>query len=411
MPKLKYKKLHRRFRNRKTKFWKDWDELHKVMHRFPGYFISLLLEFMEKPMSPKEIREAFDKIAMGVAGARRRRNAEKNLDKDIALAIELKVLEEKDGKLFLTPGGREIAEHVQEVVPLFMGYVFCLKTVSIATIGVHILLSIVKLAFGFISRSAGLISDGIDNTVDTISSFLVWLGIKFKREKLVSLFVIVMMFLSVGGIAILSFNKIAHPGPIEEGLIAFIVSAVSGLIMLLLSAYQYTTGKKSSNFAIMCQSIDSRNHFLTSLLVCSGIALSFLAKKHNAPWLYFADAAASIIIGFLILKSAIELSMELVKPGDEPARISHFMQRAHEKVMATIIFTWLKQQLEHAPLREAQLKERFIKKFKEQVPKIFILSGMHYLPESSTDLHRYLKQFVKSKKLLFAEGKYMLPLE
>jgi len=110
-----------------------------------------------------------------------------NPDKNIASAIERGVREERDGKFFLTPGGREIAEHMQLTIPFFVGTLFSAKVVSIVTIAVHILLSVLKLTFGFISGSAGLIADGIDNTVDTVSSVLVWLGIKYNRERLVSL--------------------------------------------------------------------------------------------------------------------------------------------------------------------------------------------------------------------------------
>jgi divalent metal cation (Fe/Co/Zn/Cd) transporter len=116
------------------------------------------------------------------------------------------------------------------------------------------------MTFGFLSRSAGLISDGIDNTVDTISSVLAWLGIKYKKDKIVSLFIIIMMVLSFAGIAITSINKVLHPAPVKEGLVAFVISGISGFIMLLLSSYQYITGKKTANFAILCQSVDSRHH-------------------------------------------------------------------------------------------------------------------------------------------------------
>jgi len=47
---------------------------------------------------------------------------------------------------------------------------------------------------------------------------LVWLGIKCDKEKLVSFFIVVMMFVSVGGVAIASINKIIHPGPVGQGL-------------------------------------------------------------------------------------------------------------------------------------------------------------------------------------------------
>jgi len=61
------------------------------------------------------------------------------------------------------------------------------------------------------------------------------LGLKYDRGRLVSLFIVVMMFVSVGGVALASYNKIVHPGPVEQGLSAFIVSALCGLLMLILS--------------------------------------------------------------------------------------------------------------------------------------------------------------------------------
>lgn len=400
--------IHTRFYHQKTEHWKDMDELHEVLHSLPNYFKALTFELLEKPMSRQALRESLRHLEMRMGRHHRREFEKIDLDKDIAAAIERGVLEEKDGKIFLTHGGREIAEHMQLTIPFFVGTLFSAKVVSIVTIAVHVLLSILKLTFGLISGSAGLIADGIDNTMDTVSSVLVWLGIKYDRDRLVSLFIVVMMFVSVGGVALASYNKIVHPGPVEQGLSAFIVSALCGLLMLLLSAYQYMTGKKSSNFAILCQSVDSRNHFLTSLLVCAGIVLSSLALTFHTFWLYYADAVASIIIGLLILVSAIELSRELVKQGEGPTHVSHFMRRAQERIRANIIIDWLSEQLKETPLNQEQLEERFAEQFCEQSPKILVLSGMGYRPESSADLHRYLDHFVRGKKLALRDGVYML---
>jgi Co/Zn/Cd efflux system component len=405
----KDKKRLRRLRDQKLEFWKDMDELHRVMRRFPGYFRSFLLELMDKPLSRKEMQEIFTKMQLEIVGRRRRRHVQVNLDRDIARAIELSVLQEKGGKLHLTQGGREIAEHIQAAVPLFMEYVFSAKAVLITTIIVHIVLSIVKLAFGFLSRSAGLFSDGIDNTVDTVSSVLVWLGIKFDKENLTSLFIVATMFVSVAGVGLVACNKIMHPGPVEEGLIAFIISALCGLIMLILSAYQYSTGKRNANFSIMFQSVDSRNHFLTSLLVCIGIALSFIAAMYQAQWLYYADAGASIIIGFLILKSAIELTIELFKPAEEPKRVPHFIERAREKRKSTMLLAWLKEKLKNGALTPERLEEKFVKELCTKIPKIFLLSGIGYPHMGKDDLQRYLEKFVKNRRLIFNDGKYSLP--
>ena len=71
-----------------------------------------------------------------------------------------------------------------------------------------------KISFGFMSRSAGLFADGIDNTVDTISTIFVWLGVRFNRQKTASLFIIIMMFVSVVSVGILGARKIINPEPV-----------------------------------------------------------------------------------------------------------------------------------------------------------------------------------------------------
>ncbi|MBW2003879.1 MAG: cation transporter [Deltaproteobacteria bacterium] len=158
------------------------------------------------------------------------------------------------------------------------------------------------------------------------------------------------MFVSVGGVALATFHKIIHPGPIQEGLIAFLVSGICGLIMLGLSSYQYLVGTKRSNFAIMCQAVDARNHFWTSLLVCGGILLSFFAQLWNATWLYHADAVASAIIGLMILRGAIELVQELLKEPEEGKEVSHFMKRTEERTREKILLKWLAGQLQSTSL-------------------------------------------------------------
>jgi hypothetical protein len=178
--------------------------------------------------------------------------------------------------------------------------------------------------------------------------------------------------------------------------------------MLFLSIYQYVTGKRNSNFAIMCQSVDSRNHFLTSLLVCFGIILSILAEKNGVFWLYYADAGASIIIGCLILKSAVELLVEITKPGGKPEDVSHFMRKSQERMRRRYIFRWLSDILKDNPLTEEELEVIFTERFCKGAPKIFTLSGFGYSPQSSEDLHRYLEYYQKKGKLILAGKMYYL---
>ena len=402
---LKFALFHHR--KEKPVHWKDADELHRVMHDFPGIFRAVMLELLDRSMSRHEIRDFLNRMGIG-RRAHRIGTAQLDLEENLRKAIQKKVLEERDGRYHLTPGGREIAEHMQRVIPAFMEWVFSAETASFLSLVAHVVLSVLKLSVGFMSRSAGLTADGIDNAVDTLSSLLVWLGIKYDKEKIVSVFILITMFVSVGGVAVATFNKMVHPGPIQEGLIAFMVSGILGLVMLGLSSYQYLVGKKRSNFAIMCQAVDSRNHFLTSLLVCGGILLSFFAELWNAPWLFYADAAASAIIGLLILRGAVELVQELIKAREEGAEVSHFMKRTEERAREKILLKWLAGQLQSGSLAREELEQRFAADFCEQTPKILILSGMGYRPESGEDLNRYLELFVEQKKLVLDEGRYWL---
>ncbi len=396
---------------KKPEHWRNMDEMHRVMHNISGYVKALVFEMAERPFTFDEILEylkRFPKFEMKTRRVKSREHVRADIKKDLDRAVEQHVFSCKDGKYALTPKGLEMAAHMQEAIPVFIGNVFSPKMVSTITIAIHILLTAIKCGVGALFHSAGLLSDGIDNGVDTISSVLVWLGIKFDRERLSSFLIIIMMFVSLIGIAITSINKIVDPGPVMKGPVVFIVSGACGILMLFLSIYQFLTGKRTSIFAIMCQSVDSRNHFLTSILVCFGIVLSIVAEKRDAFWLYYADAGASIIIGCLILKSAVELLVEILKPGGEPETVGHFLQKSQERMKRRLLFTWLADTLKENPLTGEELEVLYTEKYCKRVPKIFTLSGFGYSPRDSENLHRYLENFLKKGKLVLEGNTYHL---
>ena len=140
--------------------------------------------------------------------------------------------------------------------------------------------------------------------------------------------------------------------------------------------------------------------------MCGGILLSFFAQVWHSPWLHYADAVASVVIGLLILRGAIELAHEVLREREEGAEVSHFMKRAQERFREKILLKWLMGQLQSTSLTRGELEEKFSADFCQQPPKILILSGMGYRPESSADLQRYLDLFVEQKKLVLDEGRY-----
>lgn len=396
-------------RSRKTSYWKDTDELLQVMHSLPGYFRALLLDLIDNPMTYDELFISLKKLEMRTTGKERIKLRKTDFKRDLETAAAFGVIEYKEEKYVLTPGGEEMARYINEIIPLFFNMLLSEKTVSFTTIFIHILLSILKLFFGYISRSAGLISDGIDNTVDTMSSVIAWFGIKYNKGRLASLFIIMMMIFSFIGIVITGIGKVINPLPVREGLAAFIVSGSAGIIMLMLSAYQYITGKKTANFTILCQSVDSRNHFLTSILVCAGIIISYFAEITGKRELLFSDAAAAFIISVLILKSSVELITEYIKPEDETAEVSHFIEKARVKNRKKIISQWLSVLLYDKGMKYGELSVEFKKQFCDHVPRIFLLTGIGYHPENSDELKQVLDVLVDEGRINFSAGKYSLP--
>lgn len=220
-----------------------------------------------------------------------------------------------------------------------------------------------------------------------------------------------MMFISFYAIAMATTYKIKNPGPVEQSINVFIFSALSALIMLILSIYQFESGMKLSNFVLMCRSIASRNNCFTSLLICFVIVLSILAQIFNITWLYYGDAIASVIIGFLILFSALEMSHELLKSRSKRTIVSHFMGRAEKKAEKKVTMRWIIGLLRETPLTKQQLEERFTHQFSKETPKVLIISGFGYNSESLVNIGQYLDQLIEEKKLILkTDHKYYLPL-
>jgi hypothetical protein len=148
-------------------YWVDFNAMHEVLDKFSGYFKALILELIDKPMDRAEIWESVTKLVSRLGKRRRSKTDMSSPNKDLEYALQRGVLKEKDARFLLTPKGREIAEHMMKVIPRFMGGLFSKKTVT------------------FVAAC----------------SILVWLGATFDKEKAVSVFIIVMMFVSVLGLA------------------------------------------------------------------------------------------------------------------------------------------------------------------------------------------------------------------
>ncbi len=202
-------------------------------------------------------------------------------------------------------------------------------TTSALGILANILIAAVKVVIGLLASSIAIVSEGINNASDALTSVLTLVGTKLagkhpdrkhpfgygRIEYLTSLIVAVLIL--VTGIETLkeSVVRIFQPADLTVTVVSIAVVAVSAVLKFLLGTYTVKMGKKASSTALEAVGLDSRNDSFVSLVTIAS-ALLFLLTGLSI------DAYAGIFISILILKAGFEVLRDTVsdllgRPADK----------------------------------------------------------------------------------------------
>lgn len=184
------------------------------------------------------------------------------------------------------------------------------SSTAINTTYLDFFLAWLKLSAGFISGSVGLIADGTDATMDTVSAFLVWLGIKHHRENLSTILVIFGLFIASLTVGLDSISHIlrALNGTLEPLTHPYLVISVEGIAMLaafFLFYYQRYVGKFARSLTLISQSVDSKNHIFIGFSVITGAIFALYG-------IYYVDAIIGLFIAAGIFIDALSLLQEVI---------------------------------------------------------------------------------------------------
>lgn len=228
----------------------------------------------------------------------------------------------RDGDRYaLTAVGRERAGKVLselERTGRRLGVVARPETVSLVSLGAHLGLAALKLPAGILSGSVGLINDALDTLLDGLSSLLVWAGFRFDRERQVNV-VLVILMLATGLLTLYhAVERLFVPFEPEVDAFTFAATLISALLCGVLYLYQRFVGVNSGSMALITQSVDSRNHVIVAASVTAGL----IAALVRFPLL---DILVGLAVAILILKSAVELAVELWKAmGEDEVDLSAY---------------------------------------------------------------------------------------
>ncbi len=305
-----------------------------------------------------------------------------------------------EGKYSLTSKGKSVSDNLIKSMEKRSNTIdknfFNPSATARNNIFIDAFLAILKLSAGAISGSVGLLSDGLDNITDTISAFLVWLGIKFDHEFISTIIVIFMLFVAsftaifnaVDRIFAILTNTFT---PITQVTLVIVVELIAICTSFSLFIYQRHVGHENNNLTIISQSVDSRNQIFVGLAVIIGAIFSVFK-------FYWVDAVVGLFIGAMIFKSAVGLAKDVKSSVNGASTdftkyktfFGYYMKINH---METYQF-WILFSIEN---KDYHTKEELVSSFENSFNNRYIpmLSELNVVPVIHEDFDKYFDEIIK----------------
>ena len=200
----------------------------------------------------------------------------------------------------------------------------------------------IKVVVGLLSSSIAIISEGVNNASDVLTSLLTLIGTRLagkhpdekhpfgygRIEYLTSLVIAVLILIAGAEMLLGSAKRIFEPADLSISYIDLAIVAVSAVVKFFLGNYAVKMGKKADSGALEAVGLENRNDaFVSTVTIAS--ALIFVLFHISL------DAWAGLFTSAMILKAGIEVLSRTVsellgRPGEK-----ELAQRLYRKIRAT----------------------------------------------------------------------------
>lgn len=196
-------------------------------------------------------------------------------------------------------------------------------------IAVNLLIALAKILIGALSASIAIVTEGINNLVDSVTSIIALLGAKLAKkhpdekhpfgygriEYLASLIISALILVTGVEMLISSVKLIFAPEEMQISYLSIIIIAVTAIIKYFLGVYTIKMGKKAGSGSLIGVGTDCRNDSFASIITIVSSLLYILFHLS-------VDAYAGILISILIIKAGIDVLRETLsdligRPGEE----------------------------------------------------------------------------------------------
>jgi len=194
------------------------------------------------------------------------------------------------------------------------------EKVSILSTLVNFFLALSKLIVGIMIKSAALTADGIHSSIDIVSSFGTYLGIKiankpgdkkypyghYRAESLAGLFITILLAgtgLWVIYEAVMKFFTAGAKEIFSLGAIILVVITI--IVNELMARLKFYYGRKEESLSLVADAEHSRADVLSSI----GVLIPLFFARYFPP----IDGIVAILIGGYILFESFKLSKEIME--------------------------------------------------------------------------------------------------
>lgn len=196
-------------------------------------------------------------------------------------------------------------------------------------IAVNLLVAAAKVILGLLASSIAIVSEGINNASDALTSVLTLVGSKLagkhpdakhpfgygRIEYLTSLVIAGLILFTGIEMLISSVKLIFEPSELNISFLALAVVAVSAVIKFRLGVFTIKAGKKADSGALVGVGLDCRNDSFISIVTILS-AVVFIVFHVSV------DAYVGVLMSLLVIKAGFDVLRETVsellgRPGNE----------------------------------------------------------------------------------------------
>lgn len=212
---------------------------------------------------------------------------------------------------------------------------------SVVGVVVNVAIATVKIVAGLLASSIAIVSEGVNNAADALTSVLTLVGTKLagrhpdakhpfgygRIEYLTGLVISVIILVSGFQMLSESVKLVFHPEPLAISYVSLSIVAASAVIKFALAVYTIAKGRAASSEALIGVGLECRGDSYVSVVTIATAVLFLLTGIS-------IDAYAGIVMSLIIIKAGGEVGLKTV---------SELIGRPGEKELAAKIYALVRQ--------------------------------------------------------------------